>query len=113
MVTAALDVMRNMVHEVGFDSAITPEYRSVNPLAPAPASPGGGVGATIMGLLKPVAWVRTPAGTSKWAPYGEPSEEYKAALAVGAVVGTVAVVGGLVAIGMWLERRKRGRGRRR
>ena len=97
--------MRSMVSEVGFDSAITPSYAS-DPFAPA--APGGsGIGNWLMAKVRPAFWMRTPAGTYRWAGYGEPTEDYTAELVTTAVVGGVIVAAGLVALGRWLERRSR------
>lgn len=105
---AVTELARGLISEVGFDSQITPAYRS-DPFAPAP--PASGFGAWIMGKIRPRFWVRTPAGVSMWAPHGNPVDDYTPTLVLGAVLTGAAIVASAVAVGMWLERNKK-RGRR-
>lgn len=102
-------VASSVVSEVGLDSQLG--SASGNPFAPTQAQPSppgffAKVGDFVLReVVKPSVWVRTPAGTARWSPYGAPQTNLVPVVGAVALVGAAAATAGLVGFGMWLAKR--------
>lgn len=80
------------IQEVTFKSTLTGTITFKQPLAPgdpapAPVVEGNPFSQMIAKFAQPAIYVKTPAGTIPYEPYGEPIEDYSPLIVVGAVVG--------------------------
>lgn len=102
-----LDMVRGAIQEVGIDTQFGSS--SVDMSGHAAPRPRGILAQAsdwvLRALVKPAPWIKTPAGTARYAPYGEPTSNLVPV--VGAVVLGAGVVsaGALVGLGVWLAKR--------
>lgn len=95
------NLFSGLVRGVTFRSQVTPDY-TYDPSAPsAPPESGGGPAAWLMPLVKPAFYLDTPAGPVTIAPYGEPTENYASAIAVGGILTLVGVIAAIA----WVARK--------
>lgn len=102
---ATLDIAKSVVQEVGLETQVTPALRA-NPFASSsPQAPGVG-GWLMREVVKPLLWVKTPGGTARWAPYGEPTVDYVPTLVVGGLAAAGVAAATVFAVGVWWGRRR-------
>lgn len=112
----AASVLASAVERVTIRTQATPELTWRPGAAPAEQG-GGGVGAWLLGIIKPDVEVRTAFGTVRVAPYGQATRTYWPIVAAGTVVvggGAVYLIArGLSALVRDLRRPRRIAARRR